>query len=121
MRNNIGIYASICLSVRHSPHQCEEVSAISFRKVIYMPATGRRWSKRLKHLHNDAIAKREMTQSEISQAHGRCRTLERGEHVKIDLLIVDDSALVRQVLTRVFAQASDIEVVGTATKPLRGA
>ena len=43
--------------------------------------------------------------------------LERGEHVKIRLLIVDDSALVRQVLTQVFAQAPDIEVVGTATDP----
>ena len=36
---------------------------------------------------------------------------------KIRLLIVDDSALVRQVLTQVFAQAPDIEVVGTATDP----
>ncbi len=36
---------------------------------------------------------------------------------KIRLLIVDDSALVRQVLTEVFAQAPDIEVVGTAADP----
>ena len=36
---------------------------------------------------------------------------------KIRLLIVDDSALVRQVLTEVFAQTRDIEVVGTAGDP----
>ena len=36
---------------------------------------------------------------------------------KIRLLIVDDSALVRQVLTEVFAQTPDIEVVGTAADP----
>lgn len=36
---------------------------------------------------------------------------------KTRLLIVDDSALVRQVLTEVFRQASDIEVVGTASDP----
>jgi two-component system chemotaxis response regulator CheB len=36
---------------------------------------------------------------------------------KIRLLIVDDSALVRQVLTQIFAQTPDIEVVGTANDP----
>ncbi len=36
---------------------------------------------------------------------------------KIRLLIVDDSALVRQVLTSIFAQAPDIEVVGSAADP----
>jgi two-component system chemotaxis response regulator CheB len=36
---------------------------------------------------------------------------------KIRLLIVDDSALVRQVLTQVFAETKDIEVVGTANDP----
>ena len=36
---------------------------------------------------------------------------------KIRVLIVDDSALVKQVLTEVFAQASDIDVVGTASDP----
>jgi two-component system chemotaxis response regulator CheB len=36
---------------------------------------------------------------------------------RIRLLIVDDSALVRQVLTEVFSQVSDIEVVGTAVDP----
>lgn len=36
---------------------------------------------------------------------------------KIRVLIVDDSALVRQVLTQVFAQTPDIEVVGTAADP----
>lgn len=36
---------------------------------------------------------------------------------KIKLLIVDDSALVRQVLTSIFEQVADIEVVGTAPDP----
>lgn len=36
---------------------------------------------------------------------------------KIRLLIVDDSALVRQVLTQVFAETPDIEVVGVAQDP----
>ena len=36
---------------------------------------------------------------------------------KIRLLIVDDSALVRQVLTSIFAETPDIEVVGTAPDP----
>ncbi len=36
---------------------------------------------------------------------------------KIRVLIVDDSALVRQVLSQVFAQAGDLEVVGTAADP----
>lgn len=35
----------------------------------------------------------------------------------IKLLIVDDSALVRQVLTSIFAETPDIEVVGTAPDP----
>jgi len=37
---------------------------------------------------------------------------------KIKLLIVDDSALIRQMLTRIFSSAEDIEVVGTASDPL---
>ncbi|ORU93235.1 MAG: chemotaxis response regulator protein-glutamate methylesterase [Cycloclasticus sp. symbiont of Bathymodiolus heckerae] len=37
---------------------------------------------------------------------------------KIRLLIVDDSAIVRQVLTEIFSATDDIEVVGTAIDPL---
>ena len=37
---------------------------------------------------------------------------------KIKLLIVDDSALTRQMLTQIFRAADDIEVVGTASDPL---
>lgn len=37
---------------------------------------------------------------------------------KIKLLIIDDSALIRQMLTQMFSQAEDIEVVGTASDPL---
>ncbi len=37
---------------------------------------------------------------------------------KIRLLIVDDSAVVRQVLTEIFSKTDDIEVVGTAMDPL---
>ncbi|MDD2759646.1 MAG: chemotaxis response regulator protein-glutamate methylesterase [Methylomonas sp.] len=37
---------------------------------------------------------------------------------KIKLLIVDDSALIRQMLTGIFETAGDIEVVGTASDPL---
>ena len=37
---------------------------------------------------------------------------------KIKLLIVDDSALIRQMLKVIFSEAEDIEVVGTASDPL---
>jgi two-component system, chemotaxis family, protein-glutamate methylesterase/glutaminase len=37
---------------------------------------------------------------------------------KIKVLIVDDSALIRQMLTQIFNSAEDIEVVGTAGDPL---
>lgn len=37
---------------------------------------------------------------------------------KIKLLIIDDSALIRQMLTQIFSQTDDIEVVGTASDPL---
>lgn len=37
---------------------------------------------------------------------------------KIKLLIVDDSALVRQLLTKIFSEVDDIEVVGSAGDPL---
>ncbi|MCQ8117076.1 protein-glutamate methylesterase/protein-glutamine glutaminase [Methylomonas rosea] len=37
---------------------------------------------------------------------------------KIKLLIVDDSALIRQMLTQIFNEAGDIEVVGTASDPI---
>lgn len=37
---------------------------------------------------------------------------------KIKLLIVDDSALIRQLLTQIFSEVDDIEVVGTASDPL---
>ncbi len=37
---------------------------------------------------------------------------------KIKLLIIDDSALIRQLLTRIFETTADIEVVGTAGDPL---
>ncbi len=37
---------------------------------------------------------------------------------KIRLLIVDDSALIRNMLTEIFNSSSDIEVVGTAADPL---
>lgn len=36
----------------------------------------------------------------------------------IKLLIIDDSALIRQMLTQMFSQVEDIEVVGTASDPL---
>ncbi|WP_150050715.1 protein-glutamate methylesterase/protein-glutamine glutaminase [Methylomonas rhizoryzae] len=37
---------------------------------------------------------------------------------KIKLLIIDDSALIRQMLTKIFSETNDIEVVGTASDPL---
>jgi len=37
---------------------------------------------------------------------------------KIRLLIVDDSALIRQMLTQIFSSSDDIEVVGTAVDPI---
>ncbi|OUR82193.1 chemotaxis response regulator protein-glutamate methylesterase [Cycloclasticus sp. 46_120_T64] len=37
---------------------------------------------------------------------------------KIRLLIVDDSAIVRQVLSEIFSKTDDIEVIGTAIDPL---
>ncbi len=40
-----------------------------------------------------------------------------GEQKKIKVLIVDDSAVVRQVLSKALSKVPDIEVVGTATDP----
>ena len=37
---------------------------------------------------------------------------------KIRVLIVDDSALIRKILTEIFNTAADIEVVGTAADPI---
>ncbi len=37
---------------------------------------------------------------------------------KVKVLIVDDSALIRQMLTKVFETSDDIEVVGTASDPI---
>jgi len=37
---------------------------------------------------------------------------------KIKLLIIDDSALIRQMLTQIFNESDDIEVVGTAVDPI---
>ncbi|WP_347987392.1 chemotaxis response regulator protein-glutamate methylesterase [Methylomonas sp. AM2-LC] len=37
---------------------------------------------------------------------------------KIKLLIIDDSALIRQMLTKIFNESGDIEVVGTASDPI---
>lgn len=37
---------------------------------------------------------------------------------KLKLLIVDDSALIRQMLSKIFSETEDIEVVGTASDPL---
>ncbi len=37
---------------------------------------------------------------------------------KIRLLIIDDSALIRQILTQIFNSSADIEVVGTAADPI---
>ncbi len=37
---------------------------------------------------------------------------------KIKLLIIDDSALIRQMLTQIFSSADDIEVVGSAVDPI---
>ena len=55
------------LSVEGIPLVSESVGDIFPRKVIYMPATGKALVKRLKHLHNDTIAKREDDyRSEIS-------------------------------------------------------
>ncbi len=36
---------------------------------------------------------------------------------KIKVLVIDDSALVRQILVEILKSAHDIEVVGTATAP----
>lgn len=55
------------LSVEGIPLVSESVGDIFPRKVIYIPATGKVLVKRLKHLHNDTIAKRENDyRSEIS-------------------------------------------------------
>ena len=37
---------------------------------------------------------------------------------KIRVLIIDDSALVRQILVEILRSAADMEVVGTASDPL---
>ena len=37
---------------------------------------------------------------------------------KIRLLIIDDSALIRQMLTKIFESAGDIEVIGSAVDPI---
>lgn len=37
---------------------------------------------------------------------------------KIKLLVIDDSALIRQMLTQIFNESGDIEVVGTASDPI---
>ena len=37
---------------------------------------------------------------------------------KIRLLIIDDSALIRQMLTQIFSSSEEIEVVGTAVDPI---
>ncbi|HHE65046.1 MAG TPA: response regulator, partial [Bacteroidetes bacterium] len=37
---------------------------------------------------------------------------------KIRLLIIDDSALIRQMLTQIFNTSDEIEVVGTAVDPI---
>ncbi len=37
---------------------------------------------------------------------------------KIRLLIIDDSALIRQMLTQIFSSSEDIDVVGTAVDPI---
>ncbi len=37
---------------------------------------------------------------------------------KIRLLIIDDSALIRQMLTQIFSSSKEIEVVGTAVDPI---
>jgi len=37
---------------------------------------------------------------------------------KIKLLIIDDSALIRQMLTQIFSSSDEIEVVGTAVDPI---
>ena len=38
--------------------------------------------------------------------------------MSIKVLVVDDSALIREVLTRMLSRDGDIEVVGTATDPI---
>lgn len=43
---------------------------------------------------------------------------QKRENHKIRVLVIDDSALVRRVLTEILQQDSDIEVVGTAIDPL---
>lgn len=48
------------LEVEGIPLVSENVGDIYPRKVIYMPATGKALMKRLKHLHNDTIVKREV-------------------------------------------------------------
>ncbi len=47
------------LSTEGIPLLNESVGDIYPRKVIYIPATGKVWVKRLKHLHNDTIVRRE--------------------------------------------------------------
>jgi len=44
--------------------------------------------------------------------------MEKGSLKKIKVLIIDDSELIRQVLTEIISSASDLEVVATAEHPL---
>lgn len=49
------------------PRLAEDVAGVEPRKVIYFPRTGRALVKRLKHLHNDTVLRREtLYQEELS-------------------------------------------------------
>ena len=40
------------------------------------------------------------------------------QHLKIKVLIIDDSALIRSILTEIINSQTDMEVVGVAPNPL---
>src|SRR3569623_2118078 len=113
------------LATEGLPVLAADLGDIYPRKLHYFPATGVVRGKKLRSMHNDTIVRRE--RDYLQDLHSQppagaeeliCRGAQRKiVSKKIKVLVVDDSALIRQLLTSLLAEDAQIEVVGAAADP----
>ena len=113
------------LAAERIPLIAKDVLDVFPRKVCLFPKSGRALCKRLPATHGALFeveesryrrqAAREASGGDIELFLTRMTTSERAMKTKV--LIVDDSALVRSLMTEIINRAPDLEAIGAASDP----
>src|SRR5574343_352817 len=118
------------LATERIPIVSKDVLDVYPRKVCFLPASGKAMVKRLAPTNTDALvaqekaaAQRDLPAStgggsiDLFCPHTHAAPREQDEMAKTRVVVVDDSALVRSLLTEIVNRQSDMECIGSAADP----